>query len=213
MTVSPLRRAEARAHQAIEVVYQAFVGPVPASIEGCPCCIDTRGVDVLISTPLRQISGDALWQYVSGVFYTVGSGCDFRYLLPRILEVDIHEPGNSNDPEIVLTKLGLANWLSWTECESRAIEGVVDAWFELALARDVAEADGDWIGHEAESVLCGASRAGFSLQRWLIRLHQPDAAPVLTDLKERYPDELSAFWEEVPEGFKEFATILSQGQS
>ena len=204
---------EARVRCALEAVYRAFSTQTPDVIEGCPCCISTRGVDVLLTTKLRELTGRELSRYVSGVFYTVGGELDFRYLLPRILDISVNDPGGANDPEIVLGKLRLAQWQSWSGEERRAIEEFVDAWFELALTRDLAEADDDWIGAEAESVLCGAARAGFSLSRWLLRLHDPVAAPVLADLRERFPDRLSAFWEDEPAGFRDLATILSQGQA
>lgn len=198
---------------ALEAVYHAFEVPVPSTIEGCPCCIATRGVDILLTTPLRDLTGQALWRYVSGVFYTVGSVQDFRYFLPRILDISVNDPGNANGPEIVLGKLGLANWQTWSSRERRAIEGLVDAWFERALSQDLAGGDDYWIGGEVESVLCGAARAGFSLDRWLVRLQEPFAAPVLADLRERVPGQLSGFWKDAPAGLRELSTFLSRGRA
>jgi len=213
MNDAPLPIADERLRAALEAVYREFDEPIPSTIEGCPCCISTRGTDVLLTTPLRQLTGQALWRYVSGAFLTIGDEQDFRYLLPRILEVSVTDPGNSNDPEIVLRKLHLAGWRSWSPNEQRAIEEFVGAWFEQALASDVAEADNGWIGMEAESVLCGAARAGMPLERWLIRLHEPDAAPVLADMRKRFPAEMSPFWEDEPSGFREISTILVQGKA
>jgi hypothetical protein len=213
MNAALLFIADERLREALEAVYREFDEPVPAMIEGCPCCISTRGTDVLLTTPLRQLTGQALWRYVSGAFLTIGDAQDFRYLLPRILEVSVTDPGNSNDPEIVLRKLQLAGWRSWSPNEQRAIEAFVDAWFERALASDVAEADNGWIGTEAESVLCGAARAGMPLERWLIRLNEPDAAPVLADMQKRFPAEMSAFWEDEPSGFREISTTLVRGKA
>lgn len=183
----------AQLDSALEAVYRAFSAPAPDVVEGCPCCISTRGVDVLLTTPLAELTGQQLWRYVSGAFLAVGGEEDFQYLLPRILDVSISDPGNANDPEIVIGKLPLANWRAWSAPKQRALEEFLDAWFEQALLRDVAEADEGWIGTEAESVLCGAARAGLPLRGWLIRLHDPFAAPVLVNLKERFPDDLSPF--------------------
>lgn len=205
--------ADKRLREALEAVYREFDEPVPVVIQGCPCCIATRGTDVLLTTPLRQLTGQALWRYVSGVFLTVGDEQDFRYLLPRILDVAVTDPGNSNDPEIVLGKLKLADWRSWSVDEQRVVEAFVGAWFERALASDVAEADDGWIGTDAESVLCGAARAGMPLERWLVRLHDPGAAPILADMQKRFPSEMSAFWEDAPLGFREISTILVQGEA
>lgn len=180
--------------------YRVFAAAAPDVIEGCPCCIASRKVDTLLTRPLRALSGQDLWRYVSGVFHTIGSERDFRYLLPRILEISVIDPRNANDPEIVLAKLRLGRWHGWAERERRAVEEFVDAWFEIALMRDLARADELGASHHAESVLCGAALAGFSLSRWLGRLCDADAAPVLADLVARYPDHISPFWKDTPEG-------------
>ena len=213
MARSRTASAVARVDQALAAAYRAFAAPAPAAIKGCPCCVAKRGVDVLLTTPLRELTGKQLWGYVSGVFLTVGDERDFRYLLPRVLHVSAVDPANANDPEIVLGKLRLANWRSWSASEQGPIEEFVDAWFELALAQDLAEADEGWIGTRSESVLCGAARAGLPLAHLLLRLRDPWAGPVLADLEERFPDQLSPFWEDAPEGFQELATILSQRQT
>jgi hypothetical protein len=89
---------------ALDAIYSLFSAPTPRVIEGCPCCVGSRGVDVLLNTPLRALTGDALWRYVTGAFLTVGSERDFRYLLPRILELAVCDPGALPDVEIVLGK-------------------------------------------------------------------------------------------------------------
>ena len=206
-------QAAQRVSKAVEALYRTFESPPPPVIEGCPCCISTRGTDVLLTTPLRQITGQALWRYVSGAFLTIGDKQDFRYLLPRILDVSVSDPGNANNPEIVLGKLTLADWRSWTLDEQRAVDSFVYAWFEQALEGDLAEADEGWIGTDSESVLCGAARAGIPLRRWLLRLSAPDAAPLLAEMKRRFPSDMSPFWEFAPEGLKEVSTILTQGSA
>lgn len=204
-------KVDQRVSQAVEALYRTFELPTPPAIEGCPCCISTRGIDVLLTTPLRQISGQALWRYVSGVFLTIGDKPDFRYLLPRILEVSVSDPGNANDPEIVLGKLALADWRSWALDEQCAIESLVDAWFDQSLKNDLADADEGYIGMDAESVLCGAARAAMPLRRWLLRFSAPDAAPLLADMRRRFPSDMSSFWKFAPDGLKELSSILTEG--
>lgn len=95
------------------------------------------------------------------------------------------------------------------------METFVDAWFESALARDLelAELEDGWMLDRAESVLCGCARAGFSLEPWLLRLQEPDAAPVLADLKARFRRDLSAFWEMAPEGLRALSMILTEARA
>ncbi|WP_156340407.1 hypothetical protein [Sphingomonas sp. Leaf17] len=211
MTDAASSQVSRRVREALTTVYHTFNVPAPSIIEGCPCCISTRNTDVLLTTPLREITGQALWRYVSGVFLTIGDEKDFRYLLPRILEVSAFDPENANNPEIALGKLSLAGWRSWLPQEQRVIEQFVDAWFEQALASDLADADEGWVGEKAESVLCGAARAGMALDHWLIRLSAPAAAPVLADMQRRYPRELSSFWDYAPSGLQQLSTILIRG--
>ena len=213
MVDSSLSFTDARLREAVDAVYRHFAMATPSTIEGCPCCVGTRNVDVLLTTPLRDITGEALWRYVSGVYYTIGGDRDFRYLLPRILEISVSDPGNANNPEIVLNKLGMARWRSWAPDEQLAVTELLDAWFERALVRDLSEADDGWVGREAESVICGAALAGVPLDRWLVRLTEPFAMPVLADLKNRFPGELSPFWEQTPGGQREMSTILTQGRA
>jgi hypothetical protein len=214
MTAPPAPSSnDARLRATLEAVYREFSTPSPPRIEECPCCTGTRGVDVLLATPLRELTGQELWRYVSGAFYTVGGEYDFRYLLPRILDIAVNDPGNANDPEIVLGKLRLAKWELWPTHQRRAIEEFVDAWFERALALDIAEFDEGWFSSEAESVLCGAARADLPLSRWLSRLRESPAAPVLADLKARFPDRLSGFWKDAPTGFAELSTFIAQGEA
>ena len=199
-----------RVIKALDAVYRTFEMRPPSAIEGCPCCIDTRGTDVLLTTPLRQISGQALWRYVSGAFLTVGGKRDFQYLLPRILDVSVSDFGNANNPEIVLGKLLLAEWRSWAADEQLVIEEFIDAWFEQALASDLAGADEGWIGWNAESVMCGAARAGLPMERWFSRLAKPDATPVLADMQERFRSKPTGFWEAAPGAFHEVKAFLNQ---
>lgn len=195
------------------MLYREFAAPTPVAIDGCPCCISTRGTDVLLTTPLRAITSQALGRYVSGAFLTVGNQRDFRYFLPRIFEVSALDPISALHAEIVVGKLRLAEWRSWSTRERRSVEDFLDAWFELALARDLAEADDYWVGSEAESVLCGAAHAGLSLVPWLARLQKPEAGPVLADLTNRFPKGLSAFWKGAPEGSNELSKLLTRGQA
>jgi hypothetical protein len=198
---------------AVEKLYDIFSTPPPPVIEGCPCCIDTRGVDVLLSTPLRELSGDALWRYISGAYLTLGGDRDFRYLLPRIFELSAFSPSAIPNTEIVLGKLARARWTTWKTTEKDAICQFVDAWFAYAIEQDLRDAAEGWIGSQAESVLCGAAYAKMPLSGWLMRLLEPQNAPLLTDLIERYPRNMSSFWKEVPNGFEELATILAQGSA
>lgn len=202
---------------ALGSVYATFAGSTPRVIEGCPCCIGTRNVDVLLSTPLRDLTGTVLWRYVSGAFLTIGSERDFRYLLPRIFELAICDPGELPDVEIVIGKLRLANWSAWSERERETVRHLLNLWFDHALARDMLIAEHEGLAtSDAESLLCGAARAGLDLSPWLIRLRAAEAELIRAFLAEQYRKDLIrgspaslSFWADARDGWNAFALAIS----
>jgi hypothetical protein len=177
---------------AIDAVYAAFAAPKPRVIEGCPCCSDKRNTDILLSKPLRELTGEDLWPYVSGVFLTIGDMRDYRYLLPRIFEIAIVDPGSCPNIEIVLGKLKLATWRSWSAGERTSIETLLDAWFDAVLAQAeqtaqaVAEGDVEAsytfeASRHLDELICGFSQAGMDLTPFLDRLRAPRYAGVVED--------------------------------
>lgn len=210
MISPPPTPSQARLAASIEDLYRVFSAKAPPLIEGCPCCIDTRKVDVLLSTPLRELSGDQLWRYITGAYLTVGGDRDFRYLMPRIFELAAVGPFVVPDTEIVLGKLALARWETWQAEEREAVLEFIDAWFSTAIEQDLLNAGDGWID-QTQAILCGMARAGLPIADWLIRLTEPANEPILADLRQRYLRGLSPFWEDAPEGFAQLSTVLAEG--
>lgn len=202
--------SHARLATSIEDLYRVFSGEAPTAIEGCPCCINTRNVDVLLATPLRKLSGDHLWRYVSGAYLTVGGDRDFRYLLPRIFELAALSSSEIPDTEIVLSKLARAQWDYWQGDEKEAVQRFIDAWFAVAIEQDLHHVREGWIGNRTESLLCGLAYSGLPITDWLNRLTEPSTAPILADLLQRHPQNLSAFWRDVPDGFAQLSAFLAE---
>ena len=200
----------------LEEIYALFAARAPAVIEGCPCCVDRRNVDPLLTRPLRALTGDDLRRYVSGVFLTLGAERDFRYLLPRILELAILDPGSLPDVEIILGNLARANWKSWAKGEREAIEALVDVWFERAFQQDLKNAE-DWLADcEAEHIMCGAARAGMDVTRFCEPFGRLEAEALRAFLADRYAKALArnalpsgSFWEDAPDGWSVLAKHLS----
>lgn len=195
----------------MEELYRVFAAKAPPVIEGCPCCIDSRNVDVLLVTPLRELSGDHLWRYITGAYLTVGGDRDFRYLMPRIFELAALDPSGVPNTEIVLSKLARARWETWQGAEKEAVLEFIDAWFSCSLEQDLLQADEGWIGDQTESLLCGIAYAGLPLADWLIRLTEPAYAPLLEDIRQRYPRDLSPFWRDAPNGITQISAFLGEG--
>lgn len=193
---------------ALERLYERFAAPAPRTIDGCPCCVARKTSGVLHSTPLRSLSSDALGPYAASVFLTVGSTSDFRYFLPRILEVSATEHGWWPSPEVVLGKLKLADWAHWDPKDRRVVEVFLSAWWDRLL-RDADE-------HPyLEEFMCGLGRAGIDASPFLQRLTGfPEAMSVLREYSLWQPWENASplpknpFWKDCPEAGLAFASFL-----
>ncbi|MFD1033245.1 hypothetical protein ACFQ15_01075 [Sphingomonas hankookensis] len=180
----------------VERLYAMFAAPPPSRITGCRCCLDSPKVARLLRTPLRAIDRETLWWYAWKAFLTVGDVADFRYLLPRILDVSLRHPGDAVDVEIVLGKLRLAGWAQWSDDERAAIIAAIDLLFDQAVATVDDPDDGELAVFEVESVLCGAARADLDPVRWLERLSQR----LRQSLHARLSGAPNGFWEDAPVG-------------
>lgn len=150
----------------IERLYAAFDSvPKPVKIDGCRCCIDDREVWTMLSTPLRELTTSQLSSYVSNFSTTVGSVTDFRYYLPRILELTVTGAwwGESLGPNLVE-----AGWLAWPAAE----RDVIRAPLEILLFTAIEEQDTQGIDRR----LSDLSELGLDLAPYLARLESnPEA--------------------------------------
>jgi hypothetical protein len=197
---------------ALAGLYAAFDAPRPRLILGCPCCIDTRNVDVLLSKPLGLLTGDDLSRYASGVFLTVGGPVDYRYLLPRIFELSATDLAWYPCPEIVIGALSRAEWGAWSAAERKAVLSFLSAWFDRWARGEVRD---DPYGGEIESVLCGLARAGVDLNSYLERLLSLENAASLVELVDQHGRAHGSrptpegFWEDAPTGWAQLTGFLS----
>lgn len=186
---------------ALSAVYATFAAPKPAAIDGCPCCIDRKDVCTLLSRRLRELTERELSSYAASAFLTVGEVADFRYFLPRLLEVSITEPAWWPSEEVMLSKLQLAAWRSWPKAEQAAIERLLGAWFAAALASDADDA-----GERIDALVCGLARAGVDTGPYLERLLEPANLSALLGFHEANAQALAKkgrlrnpFWGDCPE--------------
>ncbi|WP_395740679.1 hypothetical protein [Prosthecobacter sp.] len=130
-------------HRAIEGLYAAFAGARrPASIVMSPVK-DPEEFASLLTTPLRELTTEQLWQYSFSVFYTVGDATEFDYFLPRILEL-ASEPFSPLQIEVVFQKPAMSGWPNgWSQERRRAFSAYLDAMV-ASWAVAVCEIDG-WV--------------------------------------------------------------------
>ena len=187
---------------AIEKLYAAFADvPKPKLIEGCPCCIDSKNIDTLLSKPLREIPADELYSYAFSLFLTVGRESDFKYFLPRIYDVLTTDSNFDLDPEIALRKLSYVQWQEWRQDKKLAIANFIESAFTSFVLRSQ---DNDFVSfhNDADVWLCAIAHTGIAIEPLLKRIEQHPQA--LVDLYEQNSKALikgklsNGFWHDVP---------------
>jgi hypothetical protein len=167
--------------EAIDRLYTAFAGePRPVAIEHCPCCMSDDQVDELLrSGNVRTIPVDVVADYAGHVLLTVGTVADFRYYLPRVLQVAVTD--ELVDVELVFGRLRTAKWTGWPDGEQHAVRHLLHAmWDETLHAYPSRLA--------LDTVLCAIGNAEDDLSGylgdWASALRTGDAAPAqqLSDL-------------------------------
>jgi hypothetical protein len=164
--------------KAIAGLYEAFsCEPKPSAIGWCNCdaCAPKENVSVLISKPLRSLAPDELSHYASSAFLTAGSEADFKYFLPRILEILVIEDGWWPSPEVVGRAITNAGWNHFSASQKISLL----SFFNEVLINLIENKNG-WA---IDEWICGIARG------------VPDLQPYL-NLIEKNPSALIAFYEE-----------------
>jgi hypothetical protein len=171
---------------AIDQLYIAFASVRrPTTIDWCHHCRSESDVAGLLdTTPLRKLSAEALQRYAAHVLTTIGGIADFRYFLPRILEIACTGGFTWPDLELLTGRLDLASWTTWTPEETAAIRALFHALWSKTLTAYPGDPD-------AHSTLNAIGNAGSDLapylQEWTASLTRPPSAARLLDLL-RYSD-------------------------
>jgi hypothetical protein len=162
-------------------MYETFAPvPRPVKIEYCPCCFTPAEEQALLTpAPLRRLPAGALEPYASHAMMTVGGPADFRYFLPRLLEVGCARGFAWPDLEVLLGHLRRAEWLRWAGEERAAVRDFLHALWSQTLAERPGAA-------ESDTVLCAIGNAEDDLtpylEEWRNRLAEPAAATQLHHL-------------------------------
>ena len=110
--------------KSIENLYEVFAKyPLKEKIQGCPHCISDEADNVLHSKPLRKLMAEDLSYFAAKSMTTFGDEDDFKHFLPRLFELMSQGESVCNyGEEILIGKLGYANWTEWNEVEKSAVE-------------------------------------------------------------------------------------------
>ena len=143
----------------IESLYNVFSRyPRPSRLEGCPCCTSPVEAQPLVAKRLQLLTAPELEHYAFKALTTWGTLDDYKYFLPRILELT--EDGSLLcDVEVTLRKLHYSGFCDWPPDERLAVHDYVFAvWREAVVALDTDRAD---------AFLCGAAPALADLASFL----------------------------------------------
>lgn len=159
---------------AVEQVYAAFEYlPRPVELDASPTH-EAADITALVSTPLRQLTDDAIGAYAGSAIWTIGGTRDYAYFLPRILELAVSNPvWVGVEPAVIAKKVRLAEWENWRDAQQEAVTRIFEAAFQSGLETRPGEGQtaGDW--------LCGLVALGLDVQPYLASWEQdgsPEAA-------------------------------------
>ncbi|MFI6180699.1 hypothetical protein ACIA8R_34570 [Nonomuraea sp. NPDC051191] len=147
--------------KALGRLYEVF-GAVgrPASVSGCPHCVEPGEEACLLSGPVSAIEAGSLARYAAKALTTWGDVPEFRYFLPRLLECAAADAFSYPDPEIVLGKLAVAGWHDWPAAERTAVTAFLHEWWHDTLHRHPSRP-------LADTVLCAVAATGVDLAPFL----------------------------------------------
>lgn len=132
-----------RVQECVERAYAVF----PAALTGahgdaCPCCTSKEEVAALWSAQRRTLSASDLGTYAAKAMTTWGDADDYRYFLPRILELAGTPEARSwigLDVQLIADKLAYGNWETWPRAEQDILREYFLASFLRALSSDDTE--------------------------------------------------------------------------
>jgi hypothetical protein len=210
---------------AIANLYDTFAHyPLRPVVSGCPCCTTLSNNVLLHSKALDKLTAKDLSKYSFKALTTWGDENDFRYFLPRLLELITFD---TNDelayPEIVLGKLRYAGYQAWDAQEQQAVHMFLFAFWQYKLNELPCEQNLYSSTAECENWLCAVAQAEDVLQpylqAWLTMPTVPPALHLAQFVNANYLGIASfrqlnnPFWEERPEQVRQVITWLLESQT
>lgn len=121
--------------QATENLYAAFSDlPMPVRLDGCPCCISSDEIDVLLRKSLRELTDVDLSAFAASAPWTVGTWADYSYFFPRLLELSF-EQNSLLSADSLLSRLNQG--YQFTAEQLQAVQEVVwQRWLQTPLVLD-----------------------------------------------------------------------------
>ena len=174
----------------IEEAYRLFASysiTPPLTVCDCGNCITGEEIKTLVSTPLRELSRDLIYTYISAMFESEDKAImELRYFLPRMLELLSQGEILYIDEGFSLSKCHFEHTHIWKEEEIAFMEHFAKAFFD-----EVLEGESSHLYSSAEDWLVCFGLSGLPiaplLNSWL---QQADKVMALYDFQELLSDSL-----------------------
>lgn len=174
----------------IEEAYRLFASysiTPPLTVCNCGNCITGEEIKALVSTPLRELSRDLIYTYISAMFESEDKAImELRYFLPRMLELLSQGEILYIDEGFSLSKCHFEHTHIWKEEEIAFMEHFAKAFFD-----EVLEGESSHLYSSAEDWLVCFGLSGLPiaplLNSWL---QQADKVMALYDFQELLSDSL-----------------------
>jgi hypothetical protein len=177
----------------IDHVYRAFEKYATHShLDGCTCCNEPEALARFIRVPLEDLEIKHLDGYVGDALLTVGDVPAFKHFLPCLLELFAQKPLAFTMPDVLLSKLTLAEWGSWPQHECAAVDELLRAVWQETIR---SESDDEELVDTTLRALGNAyDDIGWCLELWESDEH-PTARSQLAQFVQRRVEEAEYYGE------------------
>jgi hypothetical protein len=128
----PAEAAEREWRAAVGALYEMTRFDHPRGpVEGCPHCVGRVGMESLMGVPREDAPAEGMDRFGFKAMTTVGTEREFRWFLPRLVEVLGDDPGGIADESVLVGKLEYAGWSAWPDEERDAVRRAFVALWRL----------------------------------------------------------------------------------
>lgn len=116
-------------------VFSQYIVEGNLRVRSCDCCVSDNEIRLLLSKPLKELTAEDIYHFMTSAVTTYGAVKDYKHFLPRILELMIYQ-NDVVDDFFIYEKLNYCQWLSWNIEEVKAIKLFFENLLIDALSKD-----------------------------------------------------------------------------
>lgn len=127
-------------------------------LDVCPCCVSEEEQELLLSIPVEKIPLDLLSVYNTSAMSEEIEAVEYKYFLPRLLELISEFNFPAHSVEIALSRMAYLRSGEWSTDETDFLEQYMKSFFKKCLTKYPA-ADFE----DLEAVIIMLSKTGFDI--------------------------------------------------